>query len=155
MKDYAQTGFQSACSEFSESSLSLDEHFGIKDPAIKIVKIKVDAPLFGINKNDLLLIDMNKRPRSGDLIIVSNSGINGIYRFEFQDGNPVLWPGKIRLNMDEQFILAPIFLVIKELVPLSHLDQLRLSPTYLNNHRKQESAIRWNLMKKKKTVMSE
>lgn len=148
MNDYAQTGFQSACSEFSENTLSLDEYFLLNSASRKIVRFGQHAPIFGINQNDLLLIDINKSPISGDLLLVANSSINGIYRFEYKNGHPTLWPGQIRLNQEDELILAPILLIIKELVSPSKIDHLKNSSTYLDNRRKQDSLIQWNLKKK-------
>jgi hypothetical protein len=150
MKDYAQTGFQSACSEFSENSLSLDEYLIIKSPATKIVRIALSAPLFGINQGDLLILDLQKVARHGDLVLASSSFINGIFRLEFYRSQPMLWPGQFVMNQqDEQVVLTPILSIIKECVTFNQLDDLRDAPTYLDNKRKQKSQLEWSMIKKK------
>jgi len=149
MKDYAQTGFQSACSEFSQNSLSLDEYFLLKNPAIKIVRISVNAPLFGINEGDLLILDQQKVARHGDVVFATSSMINGIFRLEFNQSQPRLWPGQYVMNQqEEQVVLTPILSIIKECVIFGQLDDLRDAPTYLDNKRKQKSQLEWSMMKK-------
>jgi hypothetical protein len=123
MDSYAQTGFQSACSEFSEHSLSLDQRFDLTNPSKILIPLNHDAPLFGMTRGNLLLIDRTQKPLNGDLILLENSDGGGIYRFEYNQGKPRLWPGNIILNEAiHNLIGGVIILLIKEFilpVPLS------------------------------------
>lgn len=67
---YDITGFQSACAEFSENQLSLDERFNIGNPSVRIFEITENKPHLGLYKGDALVVDQSLRPRFKDLIIV-------------------------------------------------------------------------------------
>lgn len=66
------TGFQSACVEFAQKGLSLDERLNIGNPAIHVIEAQADAPAFDIHKGDLLVVDTSKKPRFNDLVIIGD-----------------------------------------------------------------------------------
>lgn len=63
------TGFQSPCSEFADKPVSLDERYGIGNPGIKLLKVENDFPHLGVFRNDLLLVDLSKKPGPMSLVI--------------------------------------------------------------------------------------
>lgn len=66
------TGFQSACSEFAEKGLSLDERLDIGNPAIFILTANSDDFSLSISKGDKLIVNSSLRPRLNDLIVIED-----------------------------------------------------------------------------------
>jgi DNA polymerase V len=68
------TGFQSACAEFAEKPLSLDERYLTNRPSLFIIEASGDSPTLGITKGDKLLIDRSINPRDGQrvLLVINN-----------------------------------------------------------------------------------
>jgi hypothetical protein len=69
IKEELLTGFQSPCSEFADKPVSFDERYGIGNPGIKLLKVENDFPHLGVFKNDLLLVDLAKKPGPVSLVI--------------------------------------------------------------------------------------
>lgn len=67
---YDMTGFQSACAEFHENSLSLDERYLTNKPATFIIEVDGEAPHLEVKKGDKLLIDRSLKPRENDLVLL-------------------------------------------------------------------------------------
>lgn len=63
------TGFQSPCSEFADKPISFDERYGLGNPGIKLLKAENDFPHLGVFRNDLLLVDLSKKPGPAGLVI--------------------------------------------------------------------------------------
>ncbi len=67
---YEVTGFQSACAEFAERPLSLDERYLTNRPSLFIIEASGDSKFLGIMKGDKLLIDRSLRPSEGQLCLL-------------------------------------------------------------------------------------
>lgn len=74
MSDYSQetgyTGFQSACAEFAERPLSLDDRYLQNKPSLFIIQADSDSVRLRVRRGDKLLIDRSKHPREGQLILM-------------------------------------------------------------------------------------
>jgi DNA polymerase V len=68
-QSYEVTGFQSACAEFAEKPLSLDERYLTNRPSLFIIEAAGDSKVLGISKGDKLLIDRSLNPREGQLCL--------------------------------------------------------------------------------------
>lgn len=79
------TGFQSACAEFAQGRISLDERCGIGNPAIKLLTINSDVPSYDLRKGDQLIIDTSLRPRINDLIVLRERVARFTNPLHFQD----------------------------------------------------------------------
>lgn len=66
---YEVTGFQSACAEFAEKPLSLDERYLTNRPSLFIIEAASDSRVLGVNKGDKLLIDRSLTPKEGQLCL--------------------------------------------------------------------------------------
>jgi len=95
------TGFQSACAEFAESSLSLDERFNIGDPGVLCVKIETDYPFMDLQRGNLLIVNRSQRPQYNDLLVLEDA----IIRF------------KTSGQIEDKVILGVITAVLKDLNP--------------------------------------
>ena len=67
------TGFKSACQEFAQKRLSLDERLDIGNPAIFVLRPNQDVPHLGIGKGDSLIFNRSLRPRLNDVILIDGS----------------------------------------------------------------------------------
>lgn len=67
---YEVTGFQSACAEFAQKPLSLDERYLTNKPSLFIIEAATDARQLGIKKGDKLLIDRSLTPKEGQLVLL-------------------------------------------------------------------------------------
>lgn len=67
---YEVTGFQSACAEFAQKPLSLDERYLTNRPSLFIIEAASDARPLGIKKGDKLLIDRSLTPKEGQLVLL-------------------------------------------------------------------------------------
>lgn len=67
---YEMTGFQSACAEYAQKPLSLDERYLTNRPATFIIEAKSDSKLLGIRAKDKLLIDRSINPKEGQLVLL-------------------------------------------------------------------------------------
>lgn len=74
MSDYSQetgyTGFQSACAEFAERPLSLDDRYLQNKPSLFIIQVDSDSVRLRVRRGDKLLIDRSKHPREGQLVLL-------------------------------------------------------------------------------------
>jgi DNA polymerase V len=67
---YEVTGFQSACAEFAQKPLSLDERYLVNRPSLFIIEVSGDSKGLGIQKGDKFLIDRSLKPRDGQLVLL-------------------------------------------------------------------------------------
>lgn len=67
---YEVTGFHSACAEFAQKPLSLDERYLTNKPSLFIIEIAADAQHLGLKKGDKLLIDRSLTPKEGQLVLL-------------------------------------------------------------------------------------
>lgn len=81
---YEVTGFQSACAEFAEKPLSLDERYLTNKPSLFIIEAASDSKALGINKGDKLLIDRSLRPREGQLCLLVMSNHFQLKKFSWK-----------------------------------------------------------------------
>jgi DNA polymerase V len=78
---YEVTGFQSACAEFAQKPLSLDERYLSNKPSLFIIEAATDSPVLGIQKGDKFLIDRSLKPREGQLVLLVLSNEFKLQRF--------------------------------------------------------------------------
>jgi DNA polymerase V len=87
------TGFQSACAEYAEDKLSLDEKYLANPPAMYPLVVSTDSRLFELRKGDHLIIDRSLDPRPGDLVVAVIANEHRIARFMIdQSGTCLLHP---------------------------------------------------------------
>jgi DNA polymerase V len=67
---YAVTGFQSACAEYAEKPLSLDERYLQNPPSTFIIEAAGESKPLGIRPRDRLIIDRSLNPREGQLVLL-------------------------------------------------------------------------------------
>lgn len=67
---YDMTGFQSACAEFAESPLSLDERYLTNKPATFIIEVEGHDKDLEVKKGDKLVVDRSLSPRENDLVLL-------------------------------------------------------------------------------------
>jgi hypothetical protein len=79
------TGFQSACAEFAQGRLSLDEKCQIGNPAIKLLTINSDVPGCDLQRGDHLVIDCSIRPLKNDLVILRERVVRFTNAAHFED----------------------------------------------------------------------
>lgn len=110
-KDYAITGFQSACEPYHEKSLSLDEYLQTSNPALIMVTLQMDLPKFLLSKGDKLIVDRSLQPKYNSLILTENNGEQGL--FWYRDKKlPSKYSG---VDMDN-VIAGVVVAMIRELV---------------------------------------
>ena len=78
--DYKITGFQSACSEYHEDILSLDERYRIGAPSVFIIEASGDSQSLGIKNKDKFVIDRALKPQKGELVLLV---VNGEFKFTY------------------------------------------------------------------------
>lgn len=78
--DYKITGFQSACSEYHEDILSLDERYRIGAPSVFIIEASGDSHSLGIKNKDKFVIDRALKPQKGELVLLV---VNGEFKFTY------------------------------------------------------------------------
>ena len=83
-QSYDVTGFQSACAEFAEKPLSLDERYLTNRPSLFIIEAAGDSKVLGITKGDKLLIDRSLNPREGQLCLFVINNEFRLQRFSQQ-----------------------------------------------------------------------
>jgi len=71
---YKITGFQSACSEYHEETLSLDERYQISAPSVFIIEASGHSRPLGVMSKDKLIIDRALKPFKGDLVLLVVNG---------------------------------------------------------------------------------
>ncbi len=101
------TGFQSACAEYAEDRLSLDERYLTNPPAMYPLLIKSDSKLFELRKGDHLIIDRSLDPRPGDLVVAVISNDFKIASFALGPDGPILLPYNKKVGdveLEEDFI---------------------------------------------------
>jgi DNA polymerase V len=81
---YEMTGFQSACAEFAEEVLSLDQRYLTNRPATFIIEARGESKFLGIKSGDKLIIDRSLQPREGQicLMVINNEFV--VRRFSRQ-----------------------------------------------------------------------
>jgi len=79
MSSYEVTGFQSACAEFAQKPLSLDERYLTNKPSLFIIEAAGESRSLGICKGDKFLIDRSLKPQEGKLVLLVT---NNQFRFE-------------------------------------------------------------------------
>ncbi len=101
------TGFQSACAEYAEDRLSLDQRYLTNPPAMYPLLIKTDSRLFELRKGDHLIINRSLDPRHGDLVVAVISNEFVIARFSIGPNGAALLPFNKRpgdVEQEEDFI---------------------------------------------------
>ena len=76
--DYKITGFQSACTEYHEDILSLDERYQIGAPSVFIIAASGNSFSLGIKSGDKFIIDRALKPKRGELVLLV---VNGEFKF--------------------------------------------------------------------------
>lgn len=76
--DYKITGFQSACTEYHEDILSLDERYRIGAPSVFIIQASGNSHALGIKSGDKFIIDRALKPGRGELVLLV---VNGEFKF--------------------------------------------------------------------------
>lgn len=110
------TGFQSPAAEYAEARLSLDDRYGTEDPAINIIYLDCDYPLFGLKKGDEIAVLMGGRPAHNDLVYTNLHGESGVFRFERRDGVGHLHPSKYQRDELDDVICGVILSQHRHLV---------------------------------------
>lgn len=95
------TGFQSACAEYAEDRLSLDEKYLTNPPAMFPARVGADSPQFQLRKGDHLIIDRSLTPLPGNLVIAVINNEFKIAQFTLLQGMPYLLPYNKRVGEDE------------------------------------------------------
>src|SRR5687768_10801333 len=85
---YQMTGFQSACSEFAEKPLSLDERYLANKPATFIIEARGDSKSLGIRSGDHLIIDRSLHPKEGQMVlfVIRNEFVVGRFSRKMLEG---------------------------------------------------------------------
>lgn len=85
---YEVTGFQSACAEFAEKPLSLDERYLTNRPATFIIEAQGESRPLGIRTGDKLLIDRSLTPREGQLVllVINNQFVLRLFSWHLLQG---------------------------------------------------------------------
>lgn len=76
--DYKITGFQSACTEYHEDILSLDERYQVGAPSVFIIAASGSSHALGIKSGDKFIIDRSLKPQRGELVLLV---VNGEFKF--------------------------------------------------------------------------
>lgn len=69
-QSYEMTGFKSACAEFHEKALCLNERYLTNRPAMFIVEVGSDRVALNLQKGNKLIIDRSLKPREKDLVLL-------------------------------------------------------------------------------------
>lgn len=88
-----QTGFASPATHYAEPRIDLN-HVLVENPnATFFVRVEDDGfKSFGVNKNDVLIIDKSVPVSKGCLALVAQEGEFNIYRFEKKSDTPLqIW----------------------------------------------------------------
>lgn len=75
------TGFKSACAEFSERSLSLDEKLLLGSPAVFIIEASTESRILDIKIGDKLVVDRSLHPVTGKIIVLVRDNQMEITKF--------------------------------------------------------------------------
>ena len=81
---YEVTGFQSACAEFAQKPLSLDERYLTNRPSLFIIESATDSRELGISKGDKFLIDRSLKPKEGQLVLLVINNQFQLKRFSWK-----------------------------------------------------------------------
>lgn len=108
------TGFQSPASEFAAKSLSIDERYSLGDPGTLVLTLATNAELFGFRAGDNLIINLGKKPRHNDLVLIDYHGEEGVFRYEFRDGKPKLFPPKFSAEELNDVLSGVIVALIRD-----------------------------------------
>lgn len=119
LKEQEVTGFQSACAEFAQGGLSLDERCGTDNPAIKIVKLQADVPSIDFRKGDQLIVDTSLRPSKGDIIALRER----VARFTGSS------------DFEDQEIMGVVVKLLRDFVQTSTYQYCRLPIRLMNRSR--------------------
>ena len=77
---YKITGFQSACSEYHEDILSLDERYRVNAASVFIIEASGSSHALGIKSKDKLIIDRALKPQRGELVLLV---VRGEFKFTY------------------------------------------------------------------------
>lgn len=95
------TGFPSACAEYAEDRLSLDQRYITKRHAMYPIRVRSESRLFDLKKGDELIIDRSLDPIHGDLVMAVISNEFVIAKFSMENGSPLLLPYNKRIGENE------------------------------------------------------
>jgi len=104
--DYkGQTGFQSACTEYAQKNLSLDELFSLKAPNIYLWRATGGiGKKFHIREGDLVIVDRKlNKPQLGKLYVVIVGSEFHLGEYVQIQGIPFLAPQMINLQNQWDF----------------------------------------------------
>lgn len=107
------TGFQSACAEYAEDKLSLDEEFLTKNPSRFPIRIRTGSKFFPeFTKGDRLYVDRAMHPQHGNFVVAVIANEFKIAQFVLApDGTPWLMPFQKKVGdveAEEDFIWGVI-----------------------------------------------
>ena len=91
IEPYQTTGFPSACAEFAEKGLSLDEFFDFFNPG-KLKYFLHGHFNHGFGYGDLVQIEIRK-PKSGEFVLLSDGGHSQVFKCLYRNGSPYFQPG--------------------------------------------------------------
>lgn len=100
-----QTGFQSACNEYAQKTLSLDNLFGLRAPNIYLFRATGgEGKKFHIKEGDVVIIDRKlNHPKIGSLYVVIVGNEFHLGEYAVIHNKPFLVPQMICLQNDADF----------------------------------------------------
>ncbi|WP_408099181.1 S24 family peptidase [Peredibacter sp. HCB2-198] len=100
-----QTGFQSACTEYAQKTLSLDELFALKAPNIYLWRASGgQGKKFHIKEGDIVIVDRKlNRPKVGHLYVVIVGSEFHLGEYTLIQNKPFLVPQMICLQNEMDF----------------------------------------------------
>jgi len=95
-----QTGFQSACNEYAQDTLSLDDFFKTNSPSIYIWRASGSVSRnIHIKDNDIVIVDRKyNKPMNGKVYVIIVEDEFRLARFPFQvnqETEVVIWGGVV------------------------------------------------------------
>lgn len=104
--DYeGQTGFQSACTEYAQKTLSLDALFSLRAPNIYLWRASGGiGKKFQIRKGDIVIVDRKLiKPKVGSLYVVIVGSEFHLGEYTLINNKPFIAPQMIALHNDFDF----------------------------------------------------
>lgn len=100
-----QTGFQSACTEYAQKNLSLDDLFALRAPNIYMWRATGgEGRKFQIREGDLVIVDRKlNKPKIGGLYVVIVGSEFHLGEYTMIQNKPFLVPQMICLKNDSDF----------------------------------------------------
>lgn len=100
-----QTGFQSACTEYAQKNLSLDDLFTLKAPNIYLWRAAGgEGKKFQIREGDIVIVDRKlNKPKVGSLYVVIVGSEFHLGEFAYIKTKPFLVPQMICLQSEGDF----------------------------------------------------